>query len=424
MASSEQYLISSILRDGDMNVALAQNLTRDMFYAFPDEWEWLERYFLRYKKTPSKLAFKGKFHGFAVKTVNDTAHFASEVRKAHARKLLTGTMSECADLIADGSVEDAVKAMGTSVVRIAAAIGSNNDSDIFSSFEDIYQDVERRVQRVNDTGSSGIPTGFATLDERTGGPQPGDLWILGARLGEGKSYTMQRMATTAVMQGYTVQFDALEQSRAQVAMRIHSMLSSQIGQEVFRSSDLIQGRNFDITLYKKFLRGLRKDLDGRLHVSDTSRGRVGIMTIASQIERNKPDIVFVDYITLMDKKGGEWQDVAALSSGLLGLAQEYEVPIVAASQLNRTAGIGKDMAGPEALSQADAIGQDATAVITMKQTSPKTISMKMAKNRNGSSGWKWHCQFEPDKGVFKEVDYQTMLDLKDSAMDDIDAEHA
>lgn len=422
MTSPELFLISSILRDQDMKVALSRHLTDDMFTAYPDEWTWLSNYYQQYKKAPSKAAFREAFPTTTVKAVNDTGHFADEVRKHHARRMLTSTMSDTADLIAKGRIEDAVKCVGSSIVKIAASVGSSNDGDIITMFDDIMQDVERRVQRVRDTGSAGIKTGFKTLDERTGGPQPGDLWIVGARLGEGKSYCMQSMATAAVMNGYTVQFDALEQSRSQVAMRIHAFLSNQIGKELYQTTDLMQGKNFDLMQYKKFVRRLKKDIDGKLHVADATRGRVGLTTIASQIERNKPDIVFIDYITLMEKKGSEWQDVAGLSSGLLSLAVEYEVPIIAASQLNRSHGLGREPAGPEALSQSDAIGQDASGVITIKQTSSKTMTMKMAKNRNGPGNFKWFIHFEPDKGLMKEVDYAEMLDLRDEAKSEDDGQ--
>ena len=417
MASPEQHLISSILRDSDIAAAFSTHLTDEMFRAYPDEWEWLSNYYRKYKKTPSRAAFKAEFSSFRIKDVNDTRYYADEVRKAHAKRLLTKSMNECANLIASGKIDDAVQMMGHSVIEVSGSVGMSNNGDIVTTFEDILSDVEQRVNRVRDTGFSGIPTGFPALDNRTGGPQPGDLWIVAARLGEGKSFTMQKMAVSALMNGYSVQYNALEQSRAQVGMRIHTMLSSQIGKDVFRTTDLMRGENFDLVKYKKFVRGLKKVLDGRLHVNDAQRGRIGIMGLAAQYEQTRPDIAYVDYLSLLDRKGNEHSDIAAVAGGLLGAAQEYEIPIVAANQLNRQYGLSKDNAGAEALSGSDAIGQDATAVITIKQTSALTLQFKMAKYRNGPAGFKWYCHFEPDKGVFKEVDYQTMLDLKDQAKD-------
>lgn len=413
--NAEQYLISSIIRNGDMTTATKFGVNPSMFHTFGEQWEWMEKFFQKHRKAPSKTAFRNKWPDFRLKAADDTGHFAEEVKKGHSRHLILTTMKDVADLIADDRVEEAVQLGYQSMIQTAGAITNFNDDDIISSFEDIYTDAKARLTRVEETGFSGIPTGFLTLDERTGGAQPGDLMIVAARLGEGKSWTMQRMATTAVMSGKCVQYDALEQTRSQVAYRVHAFLSSSVGESIFRTTDLMQGRNFDPKLYKRFLRGLKKDIKGKLHVSDASRGKVGLMTVAAQIERNQPDIVFIDYLTLMDKKGGDWQDVAALSGGIKSMAAEYGIPIVAAAQLNRSMGLGKEPAGAEALAQSDAIGQDSDIVVTIKQTSSATMQMKLAKSRNSSAQFKWFTHFNPSDGVFEEVPFERYLDLKDIA---------
>lgn len=404
--NSEILLISSILRDADIQSAMQRGLSPEHFHVCNDEWDWVSNYYLKHRKVPTKNAFKQQFSEFNIKAVNDTTHYADEVRKGHARFILTSAIRDVADLIAEGDIDNAVSSMHTKIVGIASVIGdATNDSDILSSWQDTYEEVAQRVERVAEHGISGIPTGFTTLDDRTGGPQSGHLWIIGARLGVGKSWCMMRMATSAVMEGYTVQYDALEQTRAEVSMRIHTFLSGQVGKELFKNLDLMQGRGFDLKSYHKFLRGLKESVSGKLHVSDSSRGRVSPLTIAAQIERNKPDIVFIDYLTLMESTGsGDWQSVAKLSGDLKNLAGEYGVPIVAASQLNRTAGMGvKEVAGAEALSQSDSIGQDADAVINMRATSASVIEMKLVKYRHGFSGFKWFTEFRPTNGIFREV---------------------
>lgn len=420
--NSEALLISSVLRTEDMIPALQSGLTKQQFHAHPDEWEWIERYYMRYRKVPSKVAFKQQFPEFAIKAVDDVGHFASEVRRHHARVSLTTAMRDTAEALADGDVDAAVSTALSKIVSISAEMGDGtNDSDIITGWSDTYEEVAKRVERVAKHGIAGIPTGFTTLDERTGGPQAGHVWIVGARLGEGKSWTMMRMATAALLEGYNIQYNALEQTRAEVAMRIHTFLSSSVGQEIFRNMDLMQGRNFDLKSYKLFLKGMKDKIDGRMHVSDTSRGRVSPLSIAAQIERNNPDIVFVDYLTLMEKTGdGDWKSIAKLSGDLKELASRYAIPIVAAAQLNRAHGLSKEPAGPEALAQADAIGQDADAVITMRQTTKSVVRMKLAKYRHGLAGYQWYAQFQPGRGIFKEVSYSTAQTLMDADRDEED----
>lgn len=420
--SPEIYLISSVLRDQDVTTAIKHGVSRDMFRSYPEEWEWIEDYWQRYRKTPSKNAFKTAFASFPLKAVNDTGHFSEEVRKSHARFGLLASVSEVTNLVKDGDLEGAIAMMHRNIITVAAGMGTVNDEDIITNWEEVYNEVARRHEKVRKGGMAGIRTGFDTLDDRTGGMNPGDLVIVGARLGEGKSWTMQRMATTAVMDGCSVQFDALEQSRVQVEMRVHAFLSSAVGKEIFSSSQLMQGKDFNLKAYRNFLSKMKDSIKGRLHVSDTSRGKVSTLTVASQIERNHPDIVFIDYITLMAKGGTDWQHVAAISGELKQISMSYQVPIVAAAQLNRANGLGKEPAGPEALAQADAIGQDADMVITSRQQSPSVLKYLMAKHRNGAGGFAWYVQFQPNKGIMKEVTYSKAQELKDADADERDAE--
>ena len=116
----------------------------------------------------------------------------------------------------------------------------------------------------------------------------------------------------------------------------------------------------------------------------------------------------------MQKTGPYWQGVADLSSDLLRCSNEYSIPVIAAAQLNREHGIGKEPPGPEAIAQADAIGQDATAVITMVKMSESVLVMKLAKHRNAPDGFKWYVHFDPAHGKFEEVTYDKALDIKDA----------
>lgn len=416
--STEKHLISSIVRDSDIGAALSAHITAEMFHAYPDEWAWMERYYRKHRKSPSKKAFESQFPEFRLRKTNDTPYFADEVRRQHSRFMLMGTMKDVADLLADGKIDNAVELGFLNMTKVAASVGNMVDDDIFSGFTDVLEDAKKRLRRVEEHGQAGIPTGFPTLDDRTGGPQPGDFWVIAARLGEGKSWMLQKMATAAVMHDYNVYFQALEQTRPQVVYRIHSFLSSTVGENIFRSADLMQGRNFDIKEYQRFLKKLKSRMKGSLYVADARQGRVGLMTVAAQLEKRHPDVAFIDYITLLDKKGQEWQDVAALSGGLKVLGLQNDIPMVCAAQLNRTAVTKRDEpADAEAVAQADSIGQDADVLVTQKQPTASTIVSKAAKVRNHQGKFKWYNHFDPHNGVFEEVSYTKYVDLKDGDLD-------
>lgn len=413
----EGHLIASIVRNGDMATALKHGVTAEMFHVYPDEWAWLETYFSKYRKSPSRIAFMVSHPKFRMLKTDDTPHFSDEVRKAHAKFMMTEVLNDVADYLTDGDVEGAVKKMQASLISIAAGVSNLNDGDILTDFDDIVFDAEARRQRVLTRGSSGIPSGITCVDKETGGFNPGELIIIAARLGHGKSWLMQLSAAKAAAAGYSVQYDALEQTRSQVTYRIHALLSGTYGQELFRSRSLMQGKDYNPKAYRQFLVDLKHHIKGRIHVSDTTRGRVSALTVQSQLERNKPDVVFIDYLGLMQRSNGDWQGMAELSGQLKQLASEYAVPIVAAAQLNREYGLGKEPPGAEAIAQSDAIGQDADMVITGRRRSPTVFRGRLAKNRNGIDDFMWDMEFRPNDGIIREVSADRAADLIDEDED-------
>ena len=408
----EALLISSVLRQQDHLTPASKGLTSLHFHAFQDEWKFIETYIATYAKCPSKVVFQNRYPDFRVKQADDVEHLIAEVIQSHANYEITQVIQSSLDALAFGDIDKALKVLHAGTIKVENDMSSQaQDSDIIEFYDDTLADVILRQQRVSQTGLSGLPTGFGTLDNLTGGAQPGNLIVVGGRLGEGKSWTLIRMATAAVMSGAVVHYHSLEMSRPSIAMRVHTFLSSEVGQDLFRNLDLMQGRNFDIIKYKKFLKGLKGTVGGKFHVSDTRQGHVGSAAIAAGIERNKPDAVYIDYLTLMQMDGDDWRAISKLTKALKNIAEQYQVPIITAAQLNRTATQSKGIAGPEALAQADAIGHDADVILNMKMRSKRVIEMRLVKNRNGQGDEKWWTEFRPNSGYFREIDYDGAQDL-------------
>lgn len=414
--SPEALLISSVLRNRDYAVAVARGARAEMFHAFPNEYKWLETYYKKHRREPSKVAFKNNFPEFPLKAVDDTPHFTDEVKKMHARHMILEALSNVADELDDGDIMKAGELLSQASSNLAVAMGVVSETDILSDYEGIYDEVKARADRVANGGLAGVPTGFDTLDEVTGGPQAGQLWIMAARLGEGKSWALIRMAASAILQGYRVHYASLEMTQVEVAMRVHNVLSGEIGKTIFNSMNLAQGKDVDMKEYRQFLRDLKSQVSGFLTVSDTPN--MNAMSIRSQMERYQPDLYLLDYLTLADTGGdGGWQDIGKFSKELKIAAKEYGLPVVAAAQLNRENGLGRQMPGPEALSGADAIGQDADYVITMKKRTETVTEYKIVKSRHGGGGYGWFMNMNLVKGVFKEITYHKAQDLIDKDND-------
>lgn len=402
MANPEALLISAVLRTGEYQPLMKHGITAEMFHAHSDEMQWVEKYVQKYQRVPNKATFKATWPGCPLYRTDDVDHWCDEVKKAHARYVLVSLLDKSIDMM-DVDLEKAVGQLHTGLSRVAAlSQEQGEDFDAFASWEQTFAHVEERVRKVQTTGQAGIPTGFPTLDAVTGGVQPGWLGVVAARLGVGKTWTATRMACTAAFAGHKVLYFSLEQSRHQIALRAHTFASSKYGKETFKSLDLVRGKGFNVRDYGRFLEGLK--VSGKFIVNDTARGLVTPNTVAGGVEQQHPDIVFIDYLTLMSTsgKGDDWRATARLSAELQQVAQTHMVPIIAVSQVNRL-GIGKEPPGAEHLSQSDAIGQDADMVVTMMPKSASVLKMKLAKFRHGPSGVMWFTKFTPNTGQFDEI---------------------
>ena len=410
----EVLFISAVLRQGDVLTPMGAGVTKNWFHSHSDEWNWIETYVKRHRKPPSKTLFRDRFSDFTILKADDVDYCLGQLKDSHLRFSLIQSVDGVLERLKDqDDPNDVLETVYREIATIQLdAHGGQNESEIVTDWEDTFTEVARRYEKAKERGIAGVATGFTTLDLLTGGPQPGDYWIVAARLGQGKTWTLIRMAVAALYADSTVLYCALEQSRAQIAMRCHSFLSGKYSKQVFKTLDLMHGKDFDLVAYRQFLQELKDKLDGRFIVNDTSRGRVSPSSIAAQIERNRPDIVFIDYLTLINSGGDDWRAMADLSGEIKGLAMRYEGPIVAAAQINRMA-IGNDLPGAEHLAASDAIGQDADCVITMRQMSQRVIKMKLAKFRHGMDGQIWFNEFAPNSGRFEEVSGDNAQDLID-----------
>lgn len=403
-ASPEALLISAVLQTKDASAFTRNGITAEMFDGLRDEAKWLMDYIARYERTPSKTNVRTKWPDFVVYKVDACDYYADEVKQAYARSAVTDLLDRSVELIIQGKLDKAIESMSTELLHVQAVVqDAADDYDLASDWESTYEATKKRMERVRSGGRAGVPTGFSTIDLNTGGLQPGWMTIVGGRLSAGKTWAMVRMAHEAVIEGYTALYFTLEQPRDQIAMRAHTMMSQALGGEVFRHLDLQRGNGFDLIEYRKFLESLEERVPGRFVINDTSRGRVGPIQVAAGIEREEPDVVFVDYLTLMKQTGdGGWLSVADLSASMQQLAQKYQVPIVLGSQLNRTA-MGSDEPDAGQIGRSDAVGQDADLVVMVTKKTTSVRKMSLAKNRHGPDGLTWFTMWKPNTGEIEEI---------------------
>lgn len=181
---------------------------------------------------------------------------------------------------------------------------------------------------------TGIPSGFVDLDALTQGFHPGQLIIVAARPGLGKStMALDVIRHAAIRAGHASAMFSLEMSRTEITMRLISAEAS-IPLQSIRSGKMTD------TEWTRIAKRFAEISEAPIFIDDSPNAT--LMEIRAKARRIKQrhnlKLLVVDYLQLMSSSrrvDNRQQEVADLSRGLKLLAKELEVPVIAVSQLNR-----------------------------------------------------------------------------------------
>lgn len=209
-------------------------------------------------------------------------------------------------------------------------------SEDYVALEELLQPTMDEIDAIASRGGSaqGIPTGFIDLDEVTNGLHPGQMVIVAARPGVGKSTLGLDFARScSIRHGMSSVIFSLEMSRTEIVMR---MLSAEAR---IRLQDMRGGRMSDDD-WTRLARRMSEISEAPLFIDDSPN--MTMMEIRAKArrlkQRNDLKLVVVDYMQLMTsgkRVESRQQEVSEFSRQLKLLAKEIEVPVVAISQLNR-----------------------------------------------------------------------------------------
>ena len=195
----------------------------------------------------------------------------------------------------------------------------------------------QRISDLYESGAAvtGVPSGFKDLDEVTAGFQPGNLIILAARPGMGKSALgLSVAANVAVRETLPCAFFSLEMSKQEVAQRLICM-EGKVDSHKIRTGKLGEQD------WSRLARACAVLEPAEFFIDDTpALSLLELRSRAQTLHRREPNLalIIVDYLQLMTA-GGEvenrLQEVSAISRGLKEIAKDLNVPILALAQLSR-----------------------------------------------------------------------------------------
>ncbi|MFT4157344.1 MAG: replicative DNA helicase [Microbacterium sp.] len=326
-----------------------------------------------------------------VPTAANAGYYASIVaEKAVLRRLVdAGTRIVQMGYAAQG---DAVDLVNTAQAEIYQVTGSQSAED-YVPLDTALAAAEDEMNAAGGNGGAltGVPTGFAEMDELTNGLHAGQLVIIAARPALGKSTLALDFARSAAIdKGMPTIFFSLEMGRSEIAMRLMSAEAA-VPLQAMRKGTL---DNRDWTT----IAATRGRINGApLYIDDSPN--MTLVEIRAKCRRLKQraglKMVVIDYMQLMTsgkRVESRQQEVSEFSRALKLLAKELQVPVVALSQLNR---------GPEQradkkpalsdLRESGSLEQDADMVILLhreaayEKENPRAgeADLIVAKHRNG-----------------------------------------
>ena len=253
------------------------------------------------------------------------------------------------------------------------AIAQRNVTEDYAILADILQPTMDELDELSTHGglARGIPTGFIDLDNLTNGLHGGQMIIVAARPGVGKStLALDFMRSCSIKHNKASVIFSLEMSKSEIVMRLLS------AETEIRLSDMRAGRMSD-EAWAKLANRVGQISEAPLFIDDSAN--LTMMEIRSKARRLKQkhdlQMIVVDYLQLMSsgkRVESRQQEVSEFSRQLKLLAKELDVPLVAISQLNR---------GPESrtdkrpqladLRESGSLEQDADMVMLLYRPDPQ-----------------------------------------------------
>ncbi len=269
-----------------------------------------------------------------VPTAANAGYYAKIVAEHALRRRLIDAGTDITKVGYDPGVEadDAVDHAEATIFQVAQRSYGRELSPMRDLLSQSFELIEKRYE--NKQAVTGLPTGFIDLDRLTSGLQAGQLIILAARPGLGKSTLVTNIAThVAVDLRRPVVMFSLEMSQMELIERVLAS-QSRIDNDRLRTGRL---RDDD---WPKLSQAMGRLGEANFYIDDTAG--INLMEIRSKCRRLKQrhglDLIIIDYLQLMQshrRVDNRVQEVSELSRGLKVLAKELETPVIALSQLSR-----------------------------------------------------------------------------------------
>ena len=403
-------VIAALFTDRIFLQQIADIIQAEYFESDANSWllEIVLEHFRQYKAPPSKDVLKVKIteiendilktavleqlkEVFRYMESDDLSFVKDEILKFCKNQEIKRAIMDSVSLLKMGNYDE-IKSKMDSAMKAGA------DTDIGLDY------VNNVGARYNEAARHTITTGWDVIDDlMDGGLAPGELGVVMAPAGIGKSWMLINIGANAVRAGKTVIHYTLELNENYVGQRYDSVLTGINAQTLKHHQDTVEEK--------------MRSLTGGLIVKYYPTKSVGVMALKAHIEKTimqgkTPDLIIVDYGDLLkvNTKKDKHEALEDLYEELRGMAGEYKIPVWTASQAGRSA-LEEDII--EADKIASSYGKVMVADFLMSLS--RKVEDKMSgtgrghviKNRFGPDGITLPSKINTNNGQFQFFEPQT-----------------
>ena len=404
-------VVSSLLKDTAFIQQIADILNPEMFDSDGNRWlvKHIIEYFFEYRTLPTLEVLKYKIdeidnellqvsvvdklkHAWSNIESTDLDFIQEQILKFCKNQVLKNAIIESVDLL-EAEEYDSIKNLIDDAMRAGAPKDLGHDY--------ITGLTERLTKLTRDT----VPTPWNPLSElMDGGLGSGELGVVVAPAGIGKSWILQALAASAVKAGLTVVYYTLELNENYVGNRFDTIYS--------------HVPTANIKYHQDEVSKIIENLDGKLIIKYYPQGTVGVPTLMAHIkqlelQQIKPDLVVVDYADLLRDTSGAKDlrfQLRRIYEDLRGMAGEVNIPLWTASQSSRSS-------LEEEIIEAGKIAEDYSKIMTADfvMSISRKVEDKIAdtgrchiiKNRFGRDGVTMPMKINTDSGTFEMYEEQS-----------------
>ncbi len=321
----------------------------------------------------------------AVPSAANAVDYAKIVRDRSVRRQLIQICREIEESAASetDSAENILSLAETKINKISDTTVSGNFRHIKEVIGQNYKHLQMLSQNPEET--YGIPTGFSSIDNLLIGMGAGDMVLVGARPGVGKtSFTMNIATRASKRMKKTVCVFSMEMSAEQLVMRMISS-EARINNTILRSGKL-QSDDWNAVAF-----AVNSLSECDILIDDTAGMKVSMMKNRLRKVKNL-GLVVIDYLQLMQedtKNDNRAVAVGEISRGIKLMAKEFGVPVLTCAQLNRAVESRKEgIPQLSDLRDSGSIEQDADSVMFLHKNDneQQKVQVIVAKNRHGATG--------------------------------------